>query len=236
MQLSFKHQKVIKDFVLIDYLFVVFDLDQRHVVVKSNAFVGTSADEVASKVEFVLSLVRDLNPLIGHVLIAEPVPCVVAQIHVVSEDIEALCEGLLAFSALLFLLAGFEVIMKRMTFVLEYFELVFEFFDVKVLRVFHASGLFFPTVGVILARNDVLLITGIVLQLPLGSIGRLLSFFLPASLVSSFLESSSPFLLLHLFLLLRHSPLLLGFSSLSILLLDFFKHFKHDVVNFLLEQ
>jgi hypothetical protein len=187
MQLSFQHQKVIKDFVFIDYLFVVLDLNQRHVVVKSNAFVGTSTDEVASKVEFVLGLVRHLNPLIGHVLIAEPVPGVVAEIHVVSEDIEALCEGLLAFRALLLLLADFEVIMKRMSFVLEYFELVLEFFDVKVLRVFHASGLFFPAVGVILARDDVLFITGIVLQLPLGSIGRLLCLFLPASLVSSFL-------------------------------------------------
>jgi hypothetical protein len=126
VQLAFENQEIIEEFVLVDYFFVVVDFDERHFVVDFDAFVGPSADGVAAKVEVVLGLVRHLNSLAGHVLVAEVFASVVAEVAIVADSVQALGESLVAFAAGLLLGAEFVLVVEGVTAVFEHFHLVLE--------------------------------------------------------------------------------------------------------------
>lgn len=76
--------------MLINNFLIMPQLNNRHLVEKFNALVRPPTDWVSFEVEVVLGFVGNLNPLTGHMIVAEPLSSVIAKVDVVSEDVKAM--------------------------------------------------------------------------------------------------------------------------------------------------
>lgn len=70
-----------------NYLFIMPNLDDWHLKIELDAFKGSSADCITSKIEFIFGLVRNLNTLTGHVFIAKPSTRIITEVDITTYNI-----------------------------------------------------------------------------------------------------------------------------------------------------
>ena len=130
MELSPQDEEIVEFAISLDQGIVIVDLDYRLLEIAFYAFVAPLGDVVSSQIELLFCVVWDLDSLFSSVVIAKPFSEIVAVIEVASQIHESWREGLFAFEAFAFFLAG-----TWTWFVMENLELVFEFLVEEVFGV-----------------------------------------------------------------------------------------------------
>ncbi len=105
MDLPLEDEELVESLVLLHHPVIVLDLDDGLLEVPLDALVPALRHAVPLQVELLLRLVGNLHAFLGRVVVAEPLPDVVAVVDVGAEDEEASPEGLLALEALLLVLS-----------------------------------------------------------------------------------------------------------------------------------
>ncbi len=133
MELSLEHHEVIKNLMLIDHFVIMPQFNDGHLVIEFDRLIGSPADRVPFQVKFVLDFMGNLNPLAGHVLVAEPLACVIAEIYVVSKKVEPMAQTLTAFCTFFIVRTDFELVAERVARVFKNLLFVFKLFEVEIL-------------------------------------------------------------------------------------------------------
>lgn len=76
--------------MLIDYLLIVPQLNNRHLIVQFYTLVWPPADWISFQIKLVLGFVRNLNPLTCHMFIAKPFSSVIAEVDIISKDVKSI--------------------------------------------------------------------------------------------------------------------------------------------------
>lgn len=90
MYLPLQDQELVESFVCLDYIIGKLDLYDWLILEGFNLVVRAFADCVTSQVKLEHSFIGYLYSLIGDMLVAKPLACIVAVVHIWAYDVETL--------------------------------------------------------------------------------------------------------------------------------------------------
>lgn len=134
MKLPFQYQKIIQLFILLNNIIIKFDFNNSLIEVRLYLFIRPLTNIVPFQIELLNSFVRYLNSLICNMIVTKPFSCIVAVIHIDSQNIETLTQRLLTLEAVRLIVRHFRFLVKRKN-----LTLILEFFIIEELRVFEVS-------------------------------------------------------------------------------------------------